>query len=162
MHSRTAGMVYFTGISPLTLYNDRQPHIVPNSVMAQGTNPDGSVKYVENTKPVLYDYLGGSADSYYDRGALLTGRHEIIKKDFVKLRSVSITYSLPHKWFNNFFLGGANVSIIGNNLLLWTPSENRFIDPELTTYGNDMTADFGEFGATPSIRTIGFNLTFKF
>lgn len=161
MHSRTAGMVYFTGISPVTLYNDRQPFIVPNSVI-RTIDGEGNVTYIENTRPVIYDVLGGSADSYWDRGGEQVGMHEMVAKDFVKLRSLSITYDLPSKWFNDIFIGGASFSIIGNNLLLWTPDENRFIDPELTTYGNDMAADFGEFGATPSVRTIGFNLSFKF
>ncbi len=162
LHSRTAGMTYFTGISPMTLYNDRQPFIVPNSVMEIGKDADGNPIYVENTKPVMSDVLGGSADSYYDRGGELVGGHEIIPKEFVKFRSLSITYNMPRKWFDKIFLGGASLSIIGNNLLMWTPSENRFVDPELTTYGNDLTADFGEFGATPSVRSLGFNVTFKF
>ena len=162
MHSRTAGMTYFTGISATTLYNDRQPFIVPNSVVVTGEDADGNPIYAENTRPVLYDVLGGSADSYWDRGGELAGSHEIISKGFVKLRNVSISYNFPGKWFEGIFLGGASFSIIGTNLLLWTPDSNKFIDPELTTYGNDMTADFGEFGATPSVRQIGFNFTFKF
>ncbi len=162
MHSRTAGMVYFTGIAPQTLYNDRQPFIVPGSVMQAGLDDDGNPIYVENTQPVLYQQLGGSADSYFDRGALQIGEHEIVDKTFIKLRSASITYYLPDKWLKKSPFGEVGLSIVGTNLLLWTPKSNNFIDPELTTYGNDLRAEFGEFGATPSVRTVGFNLSFKF
>lgn len=162
MHSRTAGMVYFTGTSPVTLYNDRQPFIVPNSVRQVGTDDEGNPIYVENTQPVLYEVLGGSAASYMDRGGTLVGQHEIIDKTFVKLRSMALTLKMPKKWLNRVPFGSVSFSVVGRNLLLWTPKENIFIDPELTTYGNDITADFGEFGATPSVRTIGFNLSVKF
>ncbi|MEA2043719.1 MAG: SusC/RagA family TonB-linked outer membrane protein [Bacteroidota bacterium] len=162
MHSRTAGMVYFTGIAPQTLYNDRQPFIVPGSVMQQGIDNEGNPIYVENTRPVLYESLGGSADSYFDRGATMVGEHEIVDKSFIKLRSASISFNMPKKWLEITPFGSASVSMIGTNLLLWTPESNNFIDPEATTYGNDLMADFGEFGATPSVRTVGFSLSFKF
>ena len=162
MHSRTAGMVYFTGTTPTTLYNDRNPFIVPNSVMQTGIDSEGNPIYVENTRPVIYEDLGGSANSYWDRGGRQVGGHELLDKTFFKLRQASIRFTMPKAWSNKLRLGYASFSIIGSNLLLWTPEGNNFIDPELTTYGNDLTADFGEFGATPSIRSLGFNLTVKF
>jgi hypothetical protein len=162
MHSRTAGMVWFTGIAPQTLYNDRQPFIVPNSVMNIGTDQDGNPVYVENTIPVTYDVLGGSASSYMDRGGTLLGAHEMVSKTFVKLRNLSINYTVPSKWLTKLPFSSFSFGFIANNLLMWTPRSNNIIDPELTTYGNDLEAEFGEFGATPSIRSMGFNLTFKF
>ncbi len=162
MHSRTAGMVYFTGIAPQTLYNDRQPFIVPNSVMQVGVDANQKPIYVENTNPVIATSMGGSADSYFDRGGLMVGEHSIVEKTFVKLRSVSISYFLPRKWIDKTPFGEVGLSLVGTNLLIWTPKSNNFIDPELTTYGNDLAAEFGEFGATPSVRTIGFNLSLKF
>lgn len=162
MHSRTVGMTYFTGTTPVTLYNDRQPFIVPNSVYPAGVDDDGNTIYAENTYPVIYDVLGGSANSYWDLGGTAVGSHEMVTKTFVKLRDFSLTFNAPEKWVNKTPFGMMSFGIVGNNLLLWTPEENNFIDPELTTYGNDIYAEFGEFGATPSVRSIGFSLTFKF
>jgi hypothetical protein len=48
------------------------------------------------------------------------------------------------------------------NLLLFTPSDNHFIDPELTTFGNDLNADYGEFSAAPTTRSFGASLRFTF
>jgi hypothetical protein len=45
---------------------------------------------------------------------------------------------------------------------LWTPAENRYIDPETTTFGNDIAAKFGEFGANPTNQTYTFGLSFMF
>ena len=52
--------------------------------------------------------------------------------------------------------------LFGNNLLLWTPSSNTFIDPELTSWGNDLEGNFGEYSANPSCRKFGFNVNVKF
>jgi hypothetical protein len=51
-----------------------------------------------------------------------------------------------------------DIALVGTNLLLWTPASNTFCDPEQTTFGNDMEANFGDYGATPSTRSIGFNI----
>jgi len=168
MYSRTAGMVYFTGIAPQTLYNDRQPFIVPNSVIEDG-EIDGVTQYKENTRPVLYSDLGGSANSYMDVGGTAVGEHEIIDKGFIKLRSLSISYAMPKKIMDKTpVIGSAQFSIVGNNLLLFTPGTdgklaNNMIDPEATTFGNNaLEAEFGEFGASPSIRSVGFNVSFTF
>ena len=162
MHSRTAGMVYFTGITPTSLYNDRQPFIVPNSVMQVGTEDDGEPIYVENTRPVIYSSLGGSPDSYWDRGGMLVGQHELVDKTFIKLRDLVFSINLPNTILNKTPFGAASIGIIANNLLIWTPFSNNIIDPEMTTYGNDLLAEFGEFGATPTIRTVGFSISLKF
>ncbi len=162
MHSRTAGMVYFTGTTPTTLYNDRQPFIVPNSVVFAGVDKNGNPIYRENTTPVFYEVLGGSAFSYWDMGGPLLGEHEMVSKTFVKLRDLSLQIIIPKKWLAKTPFGYMSLGFVGNNLFIWTPKSNNIIDPELTTYGNDLTADFGEFGATPSVRTLGFSLTFKF
>lgn len=163
MYSRTAGMVYFTGISPNTLYNDRQPFIVPNSVYQSGLDTvSGQPVFTENIYPVLYEWLGGSANSYWDMGGTKVGSHEMIPKTFVKWRDLSLTIIVPKKLLKRTPFGFMSIGMVGNNLMLWTPKENNIIDPEATTFGNDLEAEFGEFGATPSVRTIGFSLTLKF
>ncbi|MBN2662232.1 MAG: SusC/RagA family TonB-linked outer membrane protein [Bacteroidales bacterium] len=162
MYSRTAGMLYFTGITPTTLYNDRQPFIVPNSVVKIGEDGDGNPIYAENTRPVIQDNMGGMPDSYWDRGGTLVGKHELVDKTFIKLRDLVVSVSIPSKYLQKTPFGSASVGFVGNNLLIWTPSSNNIIDPEMTTFGNDLEAEFGEFGATPTIRSLGFNLTLKF
>jgi len=160
MYSRTIGMTYFTGISPVTLYNDRQPFIIPNSVVE--IEKDGVITYEENTIPVKYSDLGGGANTYWDLGGTLVGRHQVIDKSFVKLRELSLSYNLPKNILNKLSLTGVSIGIVGRNLMLWTPSENIFIDPEMTTFGTGIEGDYGEFGALPTVRSIGINLQLKF
>ena len=65
-------------------------------------------------------------------------------------------------WLDKTPFGNASLSFIGRNLLIFTPSSNHFIDPELTTFGNDLNADYGEFSATPTTRSYGVSLRITF
>jgi hypothetical protein len=86
----------------------------------------------------------------------------LVDKTYLKLRSVTITWDMPSKWFKNIFLTGVSVSLFGNNLWLWTPKSNTFIDPETTSFGNDLEGQFGEYSTNPTSRKLGFNVNIKF
>ncbi|MDP4206855.1 MAG: SusC/RagA family TonB-linked outer membrane protein, partial [Bacteroidota bacterium] len=159
MYSRTAEMLYFTGNAAQATYNDRQPFIIPNSVQI-----DDNGNYVENTTPIA----GGDSNYnlYYNQtySAGKFGRLYLIDRSFVKLREVTLTYQLPKKLTQKAFINRAEISFIGRNLLLWTPKSNTFVDPESTTFGdeNGLQADYGEYGATPTVRSYGFSLKLSF
>ncbi len=157
MYSRTKEISTWAGTTPQTLYNNRQPFIVPNSVI-ETYDAEGNVQYVENTKPIDSEHL----TDYWGQGGLDMDKHFLIDKSFAKLREVTLSYSMPGKWFATSPIGGIEISISGRNLYVWTPEEQTFIDPEATTFGNDLTADFGEYSATPSARTITGSLRLKF
>ena len=149
MFSRTKDITYFTGNAMQTAYNDRNPFIVPNSVYDDGT---------ENTTP-LY---GENLYNYWNNGATDMGSSSLISKSYVKLRQVVIGWDLPKKWLAKTFLTGVRISLYGNNLLMWTPSGNTFVDPEVSSFGNDLEGNFGEYSSNPSCRRFGFNVNIKF
>jgi TonB-linked SusC/RagA family outer membrane protein len=157
MFSRTKDITYFTGNAIQTAYNDRNPFIVPNSVIAV-TGADGSVSYVENT--VALDNT--NIYKYWDAGGSEMGSAYLIDKSYVKLRSVILSWDLPRKWLNKTFLSDVRISAFGNNLFVWTPSSNTFVDPEMTSFGNDLEGNFGEYSTNPSSRHFGFNVMVKF
>jgi len=84
-----------------------------------------------------------------------------VDASYVKLREARISYTLPSKWVNKTPFGSATVSVFGNNLFIWTPKENQFADPELSSNGAANAQGF-EFSAAPSLRNYGFNLRFTF
>ena len=86
----------------------------------------------------------------------------LVDKSYIKLRNVILSWQMPTKWFANCFITGVNLSFFGNNLFLWTPKSNTFIDPETSTFGNDLEGNYGEFSANPSSRKFGFNVQVKF
>ena len=158
MFSRTANISYFTGNAMQTAYNDRNPFVVPNSVMQVGEDASGNPIYEENnialTPTQIYNF--------WDNGGWDRDADFLIDKSYVKLRSIVLSWDLPKSWFAKTFLTGVKVSAFGNNLFLWTPSSNTFVDPELTSFGNDLSGNFGEYSANPSSRKFGFNVNVKF
>jgi len=149
MYSRTKDITYFTGNAIQTAYNDRNPFIIPNSVYADGT---------ENTTPLTATNIY----NYWNDGGDLLDAAFLIDKSYVKLRTVSLNWDLPAKWLAKTFIRGITLSVYGNNLFLWTPSSNTFVDPEVSSFGNDLSGNYGEYSANPSCRKFGFNVKVKF
>jgi len=160
MYSRTKEILYFTGNAQATTFNDRQPFIIPNSV--QAVLVGDKMTYPENT--VAIAGFTNNLNLYYNQSynAGVGGAYALVDKTFFKLREVTFSYSFPKTLLAKSFVSSLEVSLVGNNLLLWTPDSNQFVDPEMTTFGNDMAADFGDYGATPSTRSIGFNVKIGF
>ena len=160
MFSRTKDIEYFTGNAMQTAYNDRNDFIIPNSVN-EVTDADGNVKYVENQTAIGLTAYNSKIFDYWNDGDQL-GSSFLIDKSYVKLRSVVLSYELPKSWFKDFFVKNVVLSAFGSNLFVWTPASNTFVDPELTSFGNDLEGNFGEYSANPSSRHFGFNLKFNF
>lgn len=158
MYSRTKSINYFVGNAIQTAYNDRNPWIIPNTVVQSGKDAQSNPVYTENVTPLDATNIY----NYWNNGGIDLGSGYLIDKSYVKLRSVVLGWDLPKKWLVHTFLTDVRVSVFGNNLMLWTPSENTFVDPELTSFGNDLSGYYGEYSANPSSRKFGFNLTVKF
>ncbi len=151
MYSYTKRLMTFVGNTTQSTYNDRNPFIVPNSVIQVGEG-DGAT-YVENTVPVDVT----NVSSYWGTGPYIDSNY-VIDRSYVKLRELVLGYQLPSSLVSRFGFRNLEINLIGRNLLLWTATENNIIDPELTTYGNDLSGEFGEFAAGPTVRSYGVSL----
>jgi len=160
MNSQTKYIMYFTGNAPETAYNNRNPFIVPNSVLAS-TDSSGNTVYRENNVPVNMAY-GGFHQYWYSNYNLLMAKNYMIDKSYMKLRDLNITYSCPKQWFKDKLIAGLDISFVGRNLLMWTAANNTFVDPDVSNYGNDFTSEWGEYFAAPSTRTIGGSIKITF
>jgi hypothetical protein len=78
------------------------------------------------------------------------------------MRNLTISYDLPGELVKKVNLKGVKLSFVGNNLFIWTPKDNIYIDPESTTEGADLLGKFGELYVNPSTRRLGFNVQVKF
>lgn len=165
LYSRTKDIASFTGNLIETLYNDRQPFIIPNSVNAVADvdglmDADGSADedYIEN----VYQVNGGALVYYWGDGATQLDRAFLIPRSFIKLKRVVLSYTLPKSLLGKLPLQDVAISVFGNNLLLWTPAENHYIDPESSSFGNDLESRYGEFSVNPPTRSFGVNLRLVF
>jgi len=78
----------------------------------------------------------------------------------IKLREVSLTYTLPASLTNKLKLNNVNIALIGRNVFQWNAS-GRNEDPESAFSGVGVSQ--GVLRATlPSVRSIGFKLGFDF
>lgn len=162
MFSRTKNLMFFTGNGAATTYNDRNPFIIPNSVVAV-TGDDGKVSYVENTTAISYS--DGTLQTFMDeRGTFYGGENYLVDRSFVKLRNISLSYTLPRYISNMARLSDVTVGVFCSNVFTWTHKANRYIDPENTAYAmdGDLAAQFGELYCNPSCRIWGVNLGLKF
>ena len=152
MFSRTKNLMQFTGNGEATLYNGRNPFIIPNSVYADGT---------ENTTPI-YTTDGSYQDYFNDSGAGQGGEFYLLDRSYVKLRNVTLAWQLPKAWVRKIYLSDVTLSLFANNLFTWTHKANKYIDPETSSYGNDLEGLFGELYSNPACRNFGFNVGIKF
>ena len=152
MFSRTKNLMQFTGNGYMTTYNDRNPFVIPNTVYTDGT---------ENTSPI-YTIDGSYQDWYNDYGMNQGGEFYLMDRSFVKLRNITLSYQLPRTLVSKLYLSEITLSAFANNVFTWTHKSNHYIDPETSSYGNDLSGLFGETYSNPSCRIFGFNLGVKF
>jgi hypothetical protein len=157
-YSNTARMLDWNGNGTNTMYNERQPFLVPNSVklVSEATATKPAV-YAENDIPVSFtQYWNYSTSNKGMEG------NSVLDRSFVKLREITLRYALPVKVLASTPLRKVELGVFGNNLFMWTAAKNNYADPETTNYGNDITSELGEFSAAPSVRTFGCTLKVMF
>jgi hypothetical protein len=82
---------------------------------------------------------------------------DMIKKTYVKLRELVLTYNFSPKIFGpKAFVQKASFSFVGRNLLYFFPQRYKDIDVDQYTQDNESGLQ------TPTTRNFGFNLNFTF
>jgi TonB-linked SusC/RagA family outer membrane protein len=69
--------------------------------------------------------------------------------DFVKLREVSLTYTVPERFASRLNASGLSITLAGQNLGLWT--DYTGLDPEINFAGQDNYSQ-GDFLSQPQVR----------
>jgi TonB-linked SusC/RagA family outer membrane protein len=116
---------------------------------------NGDVSYVENDVIVR-------ANAYHNNRYRRQNESEgIYDATFVKLRQISLGYSLPSKMLDRTFITKAKISLVGNNVWLWAKDFNHG-DPELLAFGGGRFVPGVEDATVPSTRSLGFSLNLEF
>ncbi|MFT6849624.1 MAG: TonB-linked SusC/RagA family outer membrane protein [Sphingobacteriales bacterium] len=104
-----------------------------------------------NTKSVILDEAW-----YKGNGGGFGAQAETFVEDasWIRLREIALSYKLPSSLFNDSFVKGINVTIIGTNLFLLTNYSG--VDPETNTFGNNNGPGL-EYFNTPGSKSLGFN-----
>jgi hypothetical protein len=135
---------------------DRRSYRVFEGVLADGT---------PNTKQVWLDQGVGPDGVAYGEG-YYRNYYRAISEPFVqdaswiRLRSASLSYSLPAKWLPKKVIRNASLSVTGNNLILIT--DYYGLDPETVSADAGSNVD-GSSGMTyPAARSVLFTLNLGF
>ena len=143
------------GIAKYT--ENRDQTIVFPGVLADGTPNTKAVYLGQGVGPDGHNYGAGYYRNVY------RGVTEAFVQDasWVRLRTVSLAYTLPAKWLKGSFVKGATISFTGNNLWLSTPY-NGF-DPEASdAIAGDLTASSQAGFTYPQLRSYLFTLNVNF
>ena len=145
--SRTVSIASTSG-NLITTENRPEEGIKVNGVVEK---ENGS--YVENTTFV-------DAKTYYkkwyDRNI---ESNATLDASYLKLREMSLGYSLPKKWLAKTPFENINVSLVGRNLFV--ASKIKHFDPELTAIQGNKIVSGVEDMALPSARSYGFRVNIK-
>jgi TonB-linked SusC/RagA family outer membrane protein len=137
----------------------RNPVAEGGGVLLPGVKADGTPNnvYAEN-----FDGSGNTAYGYVANGQSGAPRAAYVyDASYVKLREMSITYSLPTTLLSGLkVIKAIDVSLVGRNL--WIIHKNmKYSDPE-ESMSSGNTASGYQSGAYPTVRNYGFNVRFKF
>lgn len=153
----------WTGVSEATAYNDRVPFILPNSVIADANNPG---KYVENTTAKI------GADDYSNITEHYIGEYRTTSANFLvnarswRFRELALTYDVPQTWLSSRqnVVKSLSIALVGRNLALWLPKENKYMDPDFNSFFDDGSNSMGMVNSTsnPPVRNYGFTINAKF
>ena len=77
---------------------------------------------------------------------------------YIKLRDVTLTYSLPKKIFGNDFIKGIDVSLVGRNLAI-LHKNLPYADPEDSFSSGNLQGI--QTGSYPAVRSYGFNVKIR-
>ncbi len=145
MYSGSNGLLDLYGMSART--EDRESTFIfdgykadgtPNDIVRGGSGDSGAYQ-------TLFSDVLGNIDEYYIHG-----------NSFVKLRELSLKYSLPKTISPKV---DVSLSAFARNILLWTELDN--LDPESSQGNNNMAGGFERF-TLPQASSFGFGLEVKF
>jgi hypothetical protein len=80
--------------------------------------------------------------------------------DYLKLRELSVTVSLPNEWAQRFNAQSASVTLSGHNLWMWTKYFDGY-DPEVAFYSRN-NFDSNDYASTPMTRRLMASVRFVF
>lgn len=148
--SRTYGMLMESGVGKATENRNPDDMVVDGVVWNESTN-----SYQPNTKKVSpRDYYRNLYRRYHETQLTFDA-------SFLKLREVSIGYSLPRSILKDTPISSASISLVGRDLLMFNKGLKE-IDPEVISYeGESMTPGVEEM-SYPSTRKFGIKINLSF
>jgi hypothetical protein len=146
----------YSGTLAETAENDiRNTGLVLEGVLQTGVDEEGNpiAGNVQNTDTI------SAIDHFFYDGGYVVSAADVYDASFVKLREITLTYSMPEKWFAKGPLYGIDISLTGRNLAILHKNVPN-IDPESAVSTNNVQGLEG--GQLPSERSYGIRVNVTF
>ncbi|MFB5946693.1 SusC/RagA family TonB-linked outer membrane protein [Albibacterium profundi] len=147
----THQMMQLAGTAGITAPGGSREDMVVDGVIASG---DG---YVENTTPVTVQQYWGAVAGVGNTGI---SEANIYDATNIRLRTVTLDYNLPKRFFDNTPIQNAKIGLSMNNVWM-IHSKMNGLDPE-STYATGTNAVGFEYGSGPTTRSFLVNLSVSF
>lgn len=126
------------------------PFILHDGVITPGVTPDGKQNEMIISAEQYYSNL-------YWQGGMALSEDQIYKSDYISLRSLSFSYSLPKNFLSKFKVQSARLNLFANNLCYIYKAI-----PNVTPESVQGTNSFSEATSIPGYRSFGFGLNVSF
>jgi TonB-linked SusC/RagA family outer membrane protein len=121
---------------------------------------DASGNMIQNTTPIT------AFDSHFSDGWGAYGQDEVNIYDVttIRLREVGLSYALPKSILDKTPFGSGSLGVSGRNLWWKAPNmlEGLNLDPEVLAESAASNVQGFEYGATPTTKSVSFNLSLTF
>ncbi|MBK8194263.1 MAG: SusC/RagA family TonB-linked outer membrane protein [Lewinellaceae bacterium] len=150
--------------------NIREDGVIVDGVVAAYDN-DGNLIVANEGDPnvtgdEIYESTGvsnstaiGAQDHFFANGGYVIGAADVYDGSFVKLRELSLGYTLPKRWLGAAGVQDVKVSVVGRNLAILHKNIPN-VDPDSAISSGNIQGLEG--GALPSTRSIGVNVSLRF
>jgi len=158
----TESVLVSNGLSKKTLLNDRQS-VTLKGVSSQ-TGADTTVTYNANQSYTIGSttYSGTNLIQQYWSNYAANSYNFITSVNWMKLRSLSLTYDFDRMLKNQKIIKGLSATLVGTNLFTWT--NYKGMDPEVSAAGG--TGGSGSTGidylGVPAVASFTFGVNLKF
>ncbi|HUZ60356.1 MAG TPA: SusC/RagA family TonB-linked outer membrane protein [Hanamia sp.] len=158
----TESVLVSNGLSKKTLLNDRQS-VTLKGVSSQ-TGADTSVTYNASQSYTIggTTYSGTNLIQQYWSNYAANSYNFITSVNWLKLRSLSLTYDFSDILKNQKVIKGLSATVVGTNLFTWT--NYKGMDPEVSAAGG--TGGSGSTGidylGVPAVASFTFGVNLKF
>lgn len=150
---RFRGVVKETG-------NREQTYIIPGVLRDPVANADGSPRALLVDGQTVPNTIAISAQNYWTSLYLSQGETMVFDASWLRLREVSLTYTLPRAMLAKTPFGMAQIAFTGRNLFLYAPNYPH-LDPEVNSQGVSNSQGIA-YNTFPQTRSYGVLLRLNF
>lgn len=161
----------YSGLFAETAEGDIRENGIIVSGMVAAYDNDGNLIVADEGDPnvvgdEIYQSTGqanasaiGAQDHFFANGGYVIGAADVYDGSFIKLREMSLGYTLPKKWLGSAGVQDIKISVVGRNLAILHKNIPH-VDPDSAISAGNIQGLEG--GALPSTRSIGVNLSLRF